>query len=130
MRTRRRELKIILQGPETMDAEDAFDRALALRRELADLGVAVTQPRSADPDSANARCQTKGEALEWAALIVSFSGGLPGLIPLLNSWLRRNRKLRVVLEADGERMEFADLSSEDARAIANEFARRHSLGSS
>jgi len=129
MGSTQRDLKIILQGPDSMDTEEANDRAQSLRVELTELGVAVRQPRSAVPDPAYLGREPKGDLLEWGALVVSFTGGLPALIPLLMSWGRRNRNVRVILEADGERLELGDVTRDDAKAMAEEFGRRHSLES-
>jgi hypothetical protein len=111
-----------------LDEEVADERALGLRGEIVDFGAQVTQRRRLVPDPGAAAEQPKGDFMEWATLVVTFTGGLPGLLPLIKSWRRRNDGVDLALEIDDDLLSLSGLSPEEAHDALRRFEQRHGLG--
>ena len=104
------------------DHEAAAALTRSLRREILDADVdSVEHPRAATPPPG-----AKGDALEWANLIVGFSGGLPALIGLIRSWSIRNRDARVTLTIDDDLLELSDATASERSALIAAWIARHS----
>lgn len=67
----------------------------------------------------------KGDALEWAQLVVMLSGGLPGLIALIRGWAARNDDVAVSVEIDGDRITLDAATRAERRALVDAFVTRH-----
>lgn len=68
----------------------------------------------------------KGSAVEWAQLLVTFSGGLPGLVALIRGWADRHEKdVAIRVELDGDSISLADATPEERRRLVELFAERH-----
>src|SRR5687767_7824292 len=67
------------------DVGDADDLAGRLRQELHEAGFDVQRPSAGDAPPGS-----KGDALGWAQLAVSFSGGLPALVAAIRAFTSRD----------------------------------------
>ena len=67
----------------------------------------------------------KGGALEWAELIVTFSGGLPGLIALIRGWADRNEDAGLSLEIEGDRLVLETATPAQRGQALDAFLARH-----
>jgi hypothetical protein len=110
-------------GTATGDGDDpelvnelTWDLAETLRESPAD---DVERPRG------QAQAGAKGTALEWAELIVSFSGGLPVILGYVRSWLRRQPGAKVTIELDGDKLVLEHSSPELQEQLARAFLARH-----
>jgi hypothetical protein len=114
-------LSVRLRPPDGTDESDLDERALQLRQEfLVGLDVdQVSRGRIEVPP------QAKGTGIEWAELVVAFTGGLPGLVALLGSWLSRHKGYSVVMEIDGDRLEVDRVSSDEQRRLVQAWLDRH-----
>jgi hypothetical protein len=70
----------------------------------------------------------KGRALEWAELVVSFSGGLPAIVGFIRGWLRRQPGAKVRIELDGDSFEVEHASPELQDRLVEAFLARHPAG--
>jgi hypothetical protein len=103
------------------DPHHAAELTWDLREELE-----RSQAESIEHAAGTAPDGAKGSAHEWAQLLVTFSGGLPGLIALVRGWADRNdRDAAVTLELDGDRIELSDASPEERKALLDAFLARH-----
>jgi hypothetical protein len=76
--------------------------------------------------SAEAEDGTKsGTAFEWTQLVVSFSGGLPVIVGLVQAWLHRQPGAKVRIELDGDSLEVEHASPELQDELARAFLARH-----
>jgi Effector Associated Constant Component 1 len=65
-------------------------------------------------------------ALEWANLIVTFTGGLPVIVGYVRSWLSRQEKGTTVKIVFGdETLELGNADPETARRLTDAFLARH-----
>ena len=82
------------------DVADADDLAEQFRLELRENGFDVTRP---SPGTGPAGA--KGDALGWAQLVVSFSGGLPTLVAAIRAFTDRDRASTVTITVDDDTIE-------------------------
>jgi hypothetical protein len=92
-----------------------------------DLKEELEQSRAESIEHADAVAPAgaKGGALEWAQLIVTFSGGLPGLLALIRGWADRNEDAGVSLEIDGDRLVLGAATPAERREALDAFLARH-----
>jgi membrane-associated two-gene conflict system component 1 (EACC1) len=115
------QLSVQLRAPPGAELPDVDRRALQLRQELlAGLDVDEVRRGRAEPPA-----DAKGVGIEWAELVVTFTGGLPGLVALLRSWLPRHRGYSIVLEIDGDRLEVEGVSADERRRLEQAWLDRH-----
>jgi hypothetical protein len=97
-------------------AELAQDLAETLRPSPADT---IERPRG------EAAAGTKGDLIEWANLVVTFSAGLPTIVAMVRTWRRQAGDAKVHLEIDGDKLYLEGLSSEDERRAVAAFLAKH-----
>ena len=68
---------------------------------------------------------SKGTSLEWAELVVSFSGGLPAIVGLVRSWLGRQPGAKVKIDLDGDSLEIENASPAVQDQLIEAFLARH-----
>ena len=66
----------------------------------------------------------KGLTVDILALVVSFTGGLPAVVTLIEKWRRTRRVGRIVLEIDGDVLELSDASQQEQRHLINAWLAR------
>jgi hypothetical protein len=72
------------------------------------------------------RERAKGSAVEWAQLLVTFSGGLPGLVALIRGWADRHEEdVSIRVEIDGDSISLAGASPQERRRLVELFVERH-----
>jgi hypothetical protein len=102
------------------DVGDADDLAGQLRQELHDTGFDVTRPtEGAAPSGA------KGDALAWAQLAVSFSGGLPALVAAIRGFTRRDETRTVTMTLGDDTLELAGPTSAQQQQLVDAWLARH-----
>jgi hypothetical protein len=103
------------------DVGDADDLAEQLRRELHETGWDVTRPAPGEaPDL------TKGDALAWAQLAVSFSGGLPALVAAIHAFTQRDESRKVSVTLDNDTLEISGPTSRQQQQVVDSWLARHS----
>jgi membrane-associated two-gene conflict system component 1 (EACC1) len=103
------------------DVGDADDLAEQLRRELHETGLDVTRPAPGEaPDL------TKGDALAWAQLAVSFSGGLPALVAAIHAFTQRDESRKVSVTLDNDTLEISGPTSRQQQQVVDSWLARHS----
>jgi hypothetical protein len=108
----------------TVVAGDLEEAALAtrnLRRELLDADVLAAE----SPMVGTAPPGAKGDAVNWAQLVVEFATALPALIGLIRSWSRRNEGMRLTVTLGGDRLELSSASEAEQSAIVSAWLARH-----
>jgi hypothetical protein len=102
------------------DPEERAALAWRLRDDLIASEVgSVSQPPAVAPVGA------KGVALEWAQLLVTLAGTVPGLVAAVRAWQARHPHSSVTLEIDGDRVTLSDGSSPEGRALLEGWLQRH-----
>jgi hypothetical protein len=118
-----KDVRIHVAGFPDSDLEERAELAWELLAELRELDAYdVRRPPASAPPGA------KGDALEWAELVVSVAGTLPPLLGAVQSWLGRRRGASVTLEVDGDRLTLADPSPDERRELIETWTRRHGDG--
>ena len=114
------EVRVQVAGYPDSDDEERADLAWRLREEIREHGIDdVSHPSVPAPEG------SKGGALEWAQLVVTFAGVLPALIPAIQVWLGRHEGAAVTLEIDGDRLILDEASPADRRRLMEAFLARH-----
>jgi len=106
-------------GPEELDRE-----MMTLRRDLEELELDVESAGGSSglPEGA------KGGGLDTNAILLALlaSGGiLTQLIGLLQNWLSRHERRRIILEISGDRLEIHGASSDAQQLTIREWIERH-----
>jgi hypothetical protein len=103
------------------DVGDADDLAGQLRQELHEAGFDVGRPTAgAAPPG------TKGDALAWAQLAVSFSGGLPALVAAIRTFTQRDETRKVTMTLGDETLELTGPTSTQQQQLVDAWLTRHS----
>lgn len=114
------ELHLHVVGYPDSDEEERADLASRLREEFRDHGIdEVSHPPVRPPAG------SKGGALDWAQLVVTFAGTLPSLVMAIQGWLGRHPNAAVTLEISGDRITLDDVSPEERRRLLEAFLARH-----
>jgi hypothetical protein len=103
------------------DVGDADDLAGQLRQELHETGFDVEQPSVGD-----APPRTKGDALGWAQLAVSFSGGLPALVAAIRTFTSRDETRKVIITLSNDTLELTGPTSTQQQQLVDAWLVRHS----
>jgi hypothetical protein len=100
----------------------ALELTALLERELRQLPL----DRVDRPDAGAPPPGAKGSALEWAQLLVGFSGGLPAIVAMVRAWVARNPRCSVTLEsADGDKVTIVGTPDEAQRELVDRWLDRH-----
>lgn len=117
------EVRLRVAGFSDSDSEEQAELAWRLQDELSSLDVEdVTRVPTAPPAGA------KGAALEWAQLVVTLAGTLPGLVAAVRRWAARHPGAEVTVEVDGDRVTLSDASAEDRQRLLSAWLLRHGDG--
>ena len=102
------------------DVGDADDLAGQLRQELHETGFDVERPAvgTAPPG-------TKGDAIGWAQLAVSFSGGLPALVAAIRTFTKRDESRKVALTLNNDTLELTGPTSTEQQQLVDAWLSRH-----
>lgn len=111
---------VTVLGGDTAEADDLAGR---LRAEMLESGFDVERP-----ESGAAPPGTKGDALDWAQLLVSFSGGLPALVAAVRAFTERDGKSTVTVTLDGDTIELTAPTSRQQQRLVDAFLDRHHPG--
>ena len=117
------EIRLSLLG--LVDSDDAERARLTseLERQLRRRGVAdVGHPAAVAPPGA------KGIALEWAQLVLGFTGSLPALLGFIRSWQHEHGEPSISLEIDGDKITLSEPSKEERSALVDAWLERHGRG--
>jgi hypothetical protein len=103
------------------DVGDADPLAGQLRQELREAGFGVERPpvRAAPPGA-------KGDALAWAQLAVSFSGGLPALVAAIRTFTQRDETRKVTMTLTNDTLELTGPTSAQQQQLVDAWLMRHS----
>jgi hypothetical protein len=113
-------IHVQLEGYTDSDFEERAELAWALHDELRDLDAAeVTRPADTAPDGA------KGNALEWATLVVTLAGSLPPLFTALRGWLSRHPGASITVEIAGDSLTLEDASAVQQQQLIDSWLVRH-----
>lgn len=103
------------------DIAAADDLAEQLRQEMTESGFDVRRPApGAAPPG------TKGDALSWAQLVVSFSGGLPALVAAIRTFTQRDNKRKVTLTLGNDTIELTAHTSLQQQQLVDTWLERNS----
>ena len=103
------------------DVGDSDDLAGQLRQELHEAGFDVERPTAgATPPG------TKGDALAWAQLAVSFSGGLPALVAAIRAFTQRDETRAVTMTLGDDTLELTGPTSTQQQQLVDAWLARHS----
>jgi hypothetical protein len=103
------------------DHGNADDLAGRLRQELHETGFDVQRPEvGAAPPGA------KGDAVAWAQLAVSFSGGLPALVAAIRTFTKRDESRKVILTLKNDTLELTGPTSKQQQQLVDAWLERHS----
>ena len=103
------------------DVGDADDLAGRLRQELHETGFDVERPADgAAPPG------TKGDAVGWAQLAVSFSGGLPALVAAIRTFTQRDGTRNVTVTLNDDTLELTGPTSTQQQQLVDAWLVRHS----
>jgi hypothetical protein len=103
------------------DVSEADDLAGLLRQELHETGFDVQRPAVGD-----APFGSKGDAMGWAQLAVSFSGGLPALVAAIRAFTQRDETRKVTLTLSNDTLELAGPTSAQQQQLVDAWLARHS----
>jgi hypothetical protein len=106
------------------DVGDADDLAGRLRQELHETGFDVQRPVVGDAPPG-----TKGDAIGWAQLAVSFSGGLPALVAAIRAFSSRDETRKVTLTLGDDTLELTGPTSAQQQLLVDAWLARHSASS-
>ena len=116
------EVRLHVAGYPDSDDADRADLATRLRGDLLAHDVDVAHPQAQAPPGA------KGAAVEWAQLVVTLAGTVPGMIAALQGWLARHPRAAVSLEIDGDTLTLDEASPAERRRLVETFLARHGAG--
>jgi hypothetical protein len=116
----RHEIHLNITGYPDSDAEDQAELAWGLQRDLLAHDVDNLSYPSADSPAG-----AKGDALEWAQLVVTVVGALPPLIEALRFWLGRHRGASITVEIDGDRLTLIEPSDAERQDLIAAWIWRH-----
>jgi Effector Associated Constant Component 1 len=116
-------VRAVTIGFEDSDSEERRMYAGALLRLLkgADEVRSVDWERTATPDGA------KGLGLDAASILIGLSGGLPGVVSMIDAWRTRQRAGTVRLEVDGDVLELEDIDAEAQARLIRIWLSRHDV---
>ena len=113
------EVLVHVVGYPDSDEEERADLASRLRDEIREHGIDdVSHPPAPPPPG------SKGGAVEWAQLVITFAGTLPPLVMAIQGWLGRHPDAAVTLEIGGDRLTLDEASPAD-RQLLEAFLGRH-----
>jgi hypothetical protein len=114
------EIQLSVLGYADSDDQERAELTRGLGTHLSAYRIAdVSHPPAIAPQGA------KGSALEWAQLVVGFSGSLPALIALLRSWQQGHRGASIEIEIDGDRLMLEDPSEAERIKLVDTWLERH-----
>jgi hypothetical protein len=114
------ELHVQVVGYPDSDEEERADLASRLRDEIREHGIDdVSHPSVRPPPG------SKGGALDWAQLAVTFAGTMPPLVMAIQGWLGRHPNAAVTLEIGGDRLTLDEASPADRQRLLEAFLARH-----
>jgi hypothetical protein len=114
------ELHVHVAGYPDSDDEERAEPAWRLREDIREHGFDdVSQPSVRPPPG------SKGSALDWAQLVVTFAGTAPSLVMAIQGWLGRHPNAAVTLEIGGDRITLDKASPGDRRRLLEAFLARH-----
>jgi Effector Associated Constant Component 1 len=117
------EVRLHIDGYPDSGDEERAELSWRLEQELQELDVEeLGRPAADSPVGA------KGGALEWAQLVVTLAGTLPGLVAAIQGWTARHRGAAVTLEIGGDRLTLDEASSEERRELIRAWLDRHGRG--
>jgi hypothetical protein len=112
------EVRLQILGAEDSDAAERAELTRRLKQDLRRLDADVRHPAAQAPEGA------KGQALEWAQVVVTLTGALPPLIAVLRSFSKRNRGCAMTLEADGDTLRLEGGDDEERARLADAWLAR------
>lgn len=118
-----RTLQICLGGRDLCDPEELWQVRGRLRHTLETLGAEVALSADEPPSGA------KGTGIDVASLIISFTGGMPGIVDVVRAvkaWLVRDEAGSITLDIDGDRIEITKVSNADRDVLIRAWLSRHS----
>ena len=114
------EVLVHVVGYPDSDEEERADLASRLRDEIREHGIDdVSHPPAPPPPG------SKGGAVEWAQLVITFAGTLPPLVMAIQGWLGRHPDAAVTLEIGGDRLTLDEASPADRQRLLEAFLGRH-----
>jgi Effector Associated Constant Component 1 len=115
------EVRVHVVGYPDSDDEERADLASRLREDIREHGIdEVSHPPVRPPPG------TKGGALDWAQLVVTFAGTVPTLAMAIQGWLGRHPNAAVTLEIGGDRLTLDEASPAERQRLLETFLTRHS----
>jgi hypothetical protein len=114
------EVRLHVVGYPDSDEEERADLASRLREDIREQGIdEVAHPPVPPPPG------SKGGALDWAQLVVTFAGTVPPLVMAIQGWLGRHPNAAVTLEIGGDRITLDEASPADRQRLLEAFLARH-----
>lgn len=120
-----KEVRLHVAGYADSDAEERADLASQLHEELYGREDVDDFRRGDGPPEAGG---AKGNAIEWATLVVTLIGSLPPFLHAVRSWRERHPGCAIVVEIDGDRLTLEDASPEERQELIAAWAARHADG--
>jgi hypothetical protein len=116
------QLRLQVAGYADSDDEERAELTSRLQADLAANDVEVVRPRADAPPGA------KGTGLDWAQLVATFAGTMPGMFAALQGWLNRHPRASVSLEIERDTLTLEEASPADQRRLVETFLARHGGG--
>jgi hypothetical protein len=114
------EVRLRVVGYPDSDEDERAELASRLREEIEERGIDdVAHPQLPRPPG------SKGTALDWAQLVVTFAGTVPALVMAIQGWTGRHPDAAVTLEIDGDRLTLDEASADERQRLLETFLARH-----
>lgn len=114
------EVRVHVVGYPDSDKDERAELASRLREEIQEQGIDdVSHPELPRPPG------SKGAALDWAQLVVTFAGTVPSLVMAIQGWTGRHPNAAVTLEIDGDRLTLDEASPAERQQLLETFLGRH-----
>jgi hypothetical protein len=118
------QVQVIVHGYPDSDPAELAGLAGELRGELLDRDVDdVSHPQATTPERAKG-----GTAFEWAQLVVTLGGSVPGLVAAVRGWRQRRPGTSIELSIDGDSIRIDDASDGERRQLLDQWLQRHDDG--
>jgi Effector Associated Constant Component 1 len=116
------DVRVHVAGYPDSDDEERADLATRLRADLLAHDVEASHPEGPAPAGA------KGTAIEWAQLVITLAGTVPGMVAALQGWMGRHPRAALSLEIDGDKLTLDEASPAEQRKLVETFLARHGAG--
>jgi hypothetical protein len=116
-------MRVVTVGFKDSDSEERRTHAGALFRLL----NGADQVSNVEWGSLDTPEGTKGPGLDTASIVIGLSGGLPGVVSMIDAWRTRHRTGTVRLEIDDDALELEDIDADTRARLIRIWLSRHDV---